>query len=83
MEKISNNTIVFLFSLLFIVSCEDLADTNLDPGRPGGENVNLVAVTPIMQTQSHRNFLATAGRMAGIFTQQFRGLEAQQLAFTQ
>lgn len=64
-------------------SCDDFGDTNLDPGRPGGENVSLVAITPIMQTQTHRNIAASAGRLSGIITQQFIGFDAQQVAFTQ
>ncbi|MEM9685526.1 MAG: SusD/RagB family nutrient-binding outer membrane lipoprotein [Bacteroidota bacterium] len=74
------------FALLvsfFIASCGDFGDTNLDPTRPGGENVSLVAITPTMQTQTHRNQVAAAGRLAGIFTQQYEGFDAQQVAFTQ
>lgn len=77
------NIIIFVFSSIIITSCSDFGDTNLDPGRPGGENVSLVAITPTMQTQTHRNIVASAGRLAGIVTQQFIGFDAQQVAFTQ
>ena len=36
-----------------------------------------------MQTQTHRNLVASAGRLAGIITQQYIGFDAQQVAFTQ
>jgi hypothetical protein len=77
------NIIIFVFSTIIITSCSDFGDTNLDPGRPGGDNVSLVAITPTMQTQTHRNIVASAGRLAGIVTQQFIGFDAQQVAFTQ
>jgi hypothetical protein len=74
---------IALFLSALITSCDDFSDTNLDPTRPGGENVSLVAVTPTMQTQTHRNILASAGRIAGIFMQTYIGFDAQQVAFTQ
>ena len=77
------NLIIFVFSSILLTSCSDFGDINLDPGRPGGDNVSLVAITPTMQTQTHRNIVATAGRLAGIITQQFIGFDAQQVAFTQ
>ncbi|MCV6631367.1 MAG: SusD/RagB family nutrient-binding outer membrane lipoprotein [Flavobacteriaceae bacterium] len=75
--------IITLLLVCAFSSCDDFGDTNLDPGRPGGENVSLVAITPTMQTQTHRNIVSSAGRMAGIFMQQFIGFDAQQVAFTQ
>ena len=83
MMKIYRLTTLFLICIALSVSCDDFGDTNLDPGRPGGENVSLVAITPTMQTQTHRNLVASAGRLAGIFMQQYQGFDAQQVAFTQ
>ncbi|WP_291869153.1 SusD/RagB family nutrient-binding outer membrane lipoprotein [Maribacter sp.] len=77
------NLIIPVFLSIILTSCDEFGDTNLDPGRPGGENVSLVAITPTMQTQTHRNIVASAGRLAGIITQQFIGFDAQQVAFTQ
>jgi hypothetical protein len=75
--------IIFVFSSIIFTSCNEFGNTNLDPGRPGGENVSLIAITPTMQTQTHRNLVATSGRLAAIITQQFVGFDAQQVAFTQ
>ncbi len=77
------NILLATFIGILMFSCGEFDDTNLDPGRPGGDNVPLVAVTPIMQTQTHRNLTSSAGRLAGIVTQQFIGFDAQQVAFTQ
>ena len=82
MKKYSKIIIALIISISFF-SCDDFGDTNLDPGRPGGDNVSLVAITPTMQTQTHRNLLATLGRLSGIFMQQFEGFDAQQVAITQ
>ncbi len=82
MKKYFNISLILVF-IAFIAGCDDFGDTNLDPGRPGGENVSLVAITPTMQTQTHRNLVSGAGRLAGIFMQQFVGFDAQQVAFTQ
>lgn len=82
MKTYINISIALLVSFI-IASCGDFGDTNLDPTRPGGENVSLVAITPIMQTQTHRNLVSSAGRIAGIFMQQYEGFDAQQVAFTQ
>lgn len=76
--------LILLMSLLISFSCgDDFGDYNLDPTRPGGENVPPIAIIPIMQTQTHRNIVSAAGRIAGIFTQQYEGFDAQQVAFTQ
>ena len=83
MKNIFKKVVIFVFSTGLFIACDDLADTNIDPGKPGGESVSLVAITPTMQTQTHRNLLASAGRMAGIFMQQFQGFDAQQVAFSQ
>ncbi len=82
MKKYFNLSLA-LSLIMFTTSCDDFGDTNLDPTRPGGDNVSLVAITPTMQTQTHRNLVASAGRLAGIFMQQYEGFDAQQVAFTQ
>ncbi len=65
-----------------VSSCGDFDDLNQDPTRPGGDSVSLVAITPTMQTQTHRNLLANGARLSGIVTQQWIGFDAQQVAFT-
>ncbi|MGJ8734547.1 MAG: SusD/RagB family nutrient-binding outer membrane lipoprotein [Cellulophaga sp.] len=75
--------IIPVFASITLASCDEFGDTNLDPGRPGGENVSLVAITPSMQTQTHKNLVASAGRLSAIITQQYVGFDAQQVAFTQ
>lgn len=82
MKKYIKLNILVLLAV-FANSCSDFGDLNLDPGRPGGDNVSLVAVTPVMQTQTHRNIVSSGGRIAGIFMQQWAGFDAQQVAFTQ
>lgn len=74
-------TKITLILLVVLTSCE-YGDTNNDPTRPGGENVPLVALVPAMQTQTHRNIGAVLGRFGGIFTQQWKGTDAQQLGYT-
>ena len=77
-------SIFIVFISLLSTSCgDDFGDINVDPTRPGGENADPVAIVPIMQTQTHRNLVSSAGRIAGIFTQQFEGFDAQQVAFSQ
>lgn len=83
MRRIINKSLYVLSCLALLVSCDDFGDTNLDPGRPGGENVSVVAITPTMQTQTHRNLVAILGRFAGIFVQQYEGFDAQQVQYTQ
>jgi len=75
------NKIAIVF-LVILTSCE-YGSTNTDPTRPGGDNVPLVAIVPAMQTQTHRNIGAVLGRYSGILTQQWKGVDAQQLAYTE
>jgi len=63
------------------ISCE-LSSINQDPTRPGGDDVPSLAIVPVMQTQTHRNMTAVLSRYAGIFMQQWKGFDAQQVAFT-
>jgi hypothetical protein len=70
-----------LILVVILTACE-YDSTNNDPTRPGGENVPLVAIVPAMQTQTHRNIGAVLGRYGGILTQQWEGVDAQQLGYT-
>lgn len=82
--KIRNPYKIFLtafFSIAVMISC-DYDNVNVDPTRPGGEDVPLVAIVPAMQTQTHRNIVAVLGRYAGIIMQQWQGFDAQQLQYT-
>ncbi|WP_037319197.1 SusD/RagB family nutrient-binding outer membrane lipoprotein [Salegentibacter sp. Hel_I_6] len=82
MKYIKNNiSKLAIICVAFLSSC-DYDSTNQDPTRPGGENVELVAIVPAMQTQTHRNIGAVLGRYAGIITQQWEGVDAQQLQYT-
>jgi hypothetical protein len=82
MKYIKNNiSKLAIICIAFLSSC-DYHSTNQDPTRPGGDNVELVAIVPAMQTQTHRNIGAVLGRFAGIITQQWEGVDAQQLAYT-
>lgn len=74
-------TVLGIVTLTFLISC-DYDDVNQDPSRPGGDNVELVAIVPAMQTQTHRNLTAVLGRYAGIIMQQWEGFDAQQLQYT-
>ncbi|MFI8379304.1 SusD/RagB family nutrient-binding outer membrane lipoprotein [Leeuwenhoekiella sp. NPDC079379] len=74
--------IALLFSGFILFTSCDYEDVNVDPSRPGGDSVPLVAVVPTMQTQTHRNIGAVLGRYAGIITQQWQGFDAQQLQYT-
>lgn len=67
--------------LLLLSSC-DYDDINQDPTRPGGANVEISALVPAMQTQTHRNQSAALARHAGIIMQQWEGSDAQQLQYT-
>ncbi|MBJ7879607.1 SusD/RagB family nutrient-binding outer membrane lipoprotein [Gelidibacter salicanalis] len=68
-------------SLLLFSSC-NYDDINQDPTRPGGANVEISAIVPAMQTQTHRNQAAALARHAGIIMQQWEGSDAQQLQYT-
>lgn len=83
MKNLQISIFIVLISILSISCGDDFGDLNIDPTRPGGENADPVAIMPIMQTQTHRNLVSSAGRIAAIFTQQFQGFDAQQVAFTQ
>lgn len=71
----------WILSLIILTSC-DYSDVNQDPTRPGGDSVDIAALIPAMQTQSHRNLMGALARHAGIIMQQFEGSDAQQLQFT-
>ena len=47
------------------------------------DKINAGAVYPGMITQTHRNSVALVGRIAGLVTQQYDGLDAQQIAYAQ
>ncbi len=64
---------------LFLTSCNDFGDTNIDPTVPADADLELVL--PGLLAQSAFNEGNNACRVAGIVTQQFFGLDAQQLAY--
>ncbi|WP_136480174.1 SusD/RagB family nutrient-binding outer membrane lipoprotein [Cognatitamlana onchidii] len=65
-----------------VVSCT-ITDVNVDPDNPSADKINAGAVYPGMITQTHRNSVALVGRIAGLITQQYDGLDAQQIAYAQ
>lgn len=73
---------ITIILLVVLTSCE-YDSLNNDPASPGGDDVPLVAIVPAMQTQTHRNIGAALARFGGIFTQQLKGTDAQQLAYAQ
>jgi len=78
-------TIKLILSIAFIssvISCT-ITDVNVDPDNPSADKINAGAIYPGMITQTHRNSVALVGRIAGIITQQYDGLDAQQIAFGQ
>jgi len=83
MKLLDKKLLTIIITLVFIACGNDFGDINNDPTRPGGESANPVAIVPIMQVQTHRNLVSSAGRIAGIFTQYYKGFDAQQVAFTQ
>lgn len=83
MKHFNKRTLSIFFTIMLFACGDDFGDLNVDPTRPGGDNAQVVAIVPIMQTQTHRNLLSSAARIAGIFMQQFKGFDAQQVAFTQ
>jgi hypothetical protein len=83
MNYMKNNINKIAIILLVILTSCEYDSTNTDPTRPGGENVPLVAIVPAMQTQTHRNIGAVLGRYSGILTQQWKGVDAQQLSYTE
>jgi hypothetical protein len=76
--KLTTTSIICLFLLY---SC-DYDDINQDPTRPGGANVEIAALVPALQAQSHRNQAAALARHAGIIMQHWEGSDAQQLQYT-
>ncbi|TNJ43768.1 SusD/RagB family nutrient-binding outer membrane lipoprotein [Tamlana fucoidanivorans] len=78
-------TIKYILSIVLlssVISCT-ITDVNVDPDNPSADKINAGAVYPGMITQTHRNSVALVGRIAGLITQQFDGLDAQQLAYAQ
>ncbi|MEE9437488.1 MAG: SusD/RagB family nutrient-binding outer membrane lipoprotein [Saprospiraceae bacterium] len=66
--------------LLIVTSCsESLTDVNIDPNNPTQVSLNLQL--PEILAQSAFNEGTNPNRVAGIVTQQFFGLDAQQLAY--
>lgn len=82
MRIYSNIEVFFLLVLLFTLSSCEYGDTNQDPARPGGEAVDIVALIPALQTQTHKNLVGALGRHAGIIMQHYEGSDAQQIQFT-
>lgn len=59
-------------------SCGDLEDVNVDPTRLS--DVSLSLLLPKMEATAAFNYGTNPGRVAGIWMQQFEGIDAQQLA---
>ena len=79
MNKIINYISVFSF-LLIVSSCGlSLEEINVDQNNP--VSVDLKLMLPEAQSQSAFNQGTNAARVAGIWMQQFFGLDAQQLAY--
>ena len=81
MKLFKNKLIKISIICLVLTSC-DYDDINQDPTRPGGANVEINALVPAMQTQTHRNQSAALARHAGIIMQHWEGSDAQQLQYT-
>ncbi|EZH72633.1 starch-binding protein [Aquimarina atlantica] len=79
--KINKTFILLIASVTMLLSCE-YGTTDEDPTRPVEEIVPIKAIMPVMQAQSHRNITAGLGRLAGIVTQQWNGIDAQQEGYT-
>lgn len=80
MKKIKLILAILAFSP--IISCE-ITNVNIDPDNPSASSINAGAIYPGMISQTHRNSVALGGRITGIITQQFEGLDAQQIAYAQ
>ena len=79
MNKIINYISAFAF-LLIVSSCgQTLEEINVDPNNP--ISVDLKLMLPEAQSQSAFNEGTNPNRVAGIWMQQFFGLDAQQLAY--
>jgi hypothetical protein len=68
--------------LFFALASCDFGSLNVDPTALSEEQVTSDLILPKAQVQSAFNLGATAGRYAGIWMQQFEGVEAQQVALT-
>lgn len=80
MKNIYKYMLVLLIPIL-VGSC-NFKDTNIDPTSVTEDQVTLDLMLPKVEVQAAYNLAATSGRMAGIFMQYFRGVEAQQAAIT-
>jgi hypothetical protein len=67
---------------LSLISCE-VTDLNTDPNNPSEALVPVVNMYPSVTTQSHRNIVALNSRIAGIVSQHYFGIDAQQIAYSQ
>ncbi|WP_282123753.1 SusD/RagB family nutrient-binding outer membrane lipoprotein [Algibacter mikhailovii] len=79
-------TIKYILSVVIlsaVVSSCTITDVNVDPDNPSADKINAGAVYPGMISQTHRNSVALVGRIAGLITQQYDGLDAQQIAYAQ
>ncbi|MEZ4956399.1 MAG: SusD/RagB family nutrient-binding outer membrane lipoprotein [Saprospiraceae bacterium] len=82
MKFIKQFSIFFLALLILPCSCykESLSEINEDPTRLS--DVDMSLMLPEILTQAAFNEGATSGRLAGIVMQQFTGLDAQQIQYT-
>ena len=62
MKLLDKKLLTIIITLVFIACGNDFGDINNDPTRPGGESANPVAIVPIMQVQTHRNLVSSAGK---------------------
>jgi hypothetical protein len=77
------NYILSIVLLSAVVSSCTITNVNTDPDNPSADKINAGAVYPGMISQTHRNSVALVGRIAGLITQQYDGLDAQQIAYAQ
>lgn len=77
-----NNIIksILLVGLLIFSACESLEEINIDPTRPTDVDIHLMLPEAISQTFFNQG--TNPARVAGIIMQQFRGFDAQQVAYT-
>jgi hypothetical protein len=74
--------LIYILTVGILVSstgCE-LQETNIDPTRP--DDVAIDLIMPSMLSQAVFNQLSNPARVAGIVTQYFEGVDAQQLQYT-
>lgn len=79
MNKIINYISVFAILLVFSSCGETLEEINTDQNNP--TSVDLKLMLPEIQSQTAFNEGTNSNRIAGIWMQQFFGLDAQQLAY--